>query len=174
MRYRFLTCIFFTLMFLIPCILFNVGVGREWNKNAIMSKCLVIDHNIIESKCSYKCNCQIVCLEKPFNCYNICNLCWKTCYNGYVNVLINNTENRVSVLTDDNITNVESQLNKKYSINITITCYYYNNITKFSNEEENSNYFVFYIISTIVACLISLIVLSLEIYLCCKGQIDLL
>lgn len=170
---RILTCSIFTLVFLIPCILFNIGIGREWNKNAVVSKCFILGYDIMESKCSYKCNCQLVCLGKPYDCHNICDLCWKTCYNGYVDVFINKIKNKVFGLTDDTITKVESQLSEKYPINSTITCYYYNNITKFSNTETD-NYLGYYIFFTIIACLIAFITLSIETYIYCRRQTDIL
>lgn len=171
---RVIIGIAFTLVFLIPCILFNVGVGREWNKKAIMTKCLIVDYIIIESKCGYDCNCETVCEiiddegEKITHCYNQCEVCWKICYNGYVDVIVNTLQTEVFALTDDTINLVESRLNNTYPINTTVTCYRKDDDVKFS-KDENMVYFGFYIFFTIVACIIASITLIVELYLYFKS-----
>lgn len=154
----------FILIFLIPCIIFNVGVGREWNKNAMMSKCLIVDYVITESKCGYDCNVRIVCEDieaQGVTCYKKWDICWKICYNGYV--IVDNFPTEIFILKDDSMNLIDSKLNDKYPINTTVTCYHYNNVTKFSNE-ENAIYFGFYIFFTIISCSILLISLLYELH----------
>jgi hypothetical protein len=166
---RVITGIISVLILLIPCILFNSGVGREWNKNAVGSKCFIVDHIIAENKCSYACNCGNVCITIPdqeggtiTRCRNECDTCWKLCYNGNIVVEVNNLETQVFALTDDTINKVSIELNNKYPLNGTVTCYYYKNTVKFSNE-ENLVYLGFYIFFTIVAGLVALITLLVEL-----------
>jgi hypothetical protein len=173
---RVITGTISVLILLIPCILFNSGVGREWNKNAVGTKCFIIDYIIVENECPYNCDCKTVCEIVPdgdggkvTKCFTECDTCLKVCYNGNVVVYINNIEKEVFALTDDTVDSVNLQLNNKYPLNGTVTCYYNKNIVKFSNE-ENPVYFGFYIFFTIVAGLVALITLSVELYLYYKTK----
>src|SRR5437867_2661106 len=85
-----------TILLSLPFILSQAGIPREWNRNAVLSKCLILDIYTDNYQCSYECNCVESCIPDPSNpsnppnCQTICDTCYQTCYRGWITVGIYN------------------------------------------------------------------------------------
>jgi hypothetical protein len=123
------------LLLLIPCLLYNIGVDREFNKNAKVVECNIINSNKNITCCEYTCS--------------------KLCYNIYI--IVNYSNVVKTLILYDKI------YNTNYSIPTNISCYYYNKDIQLLLTDDKS-YYIAYIFFTSLACVIFLTWFALEIY----------
>lgn len=152
--------ILITFILLLPCILYNVGVGRLFNKYAILSECIINDTYTTKISCSYTCDCGDYCAnydEDGYTCRVICNTCNTLCDEGHLIIypIIANISN-ITFFTDDvsvGIVNI-NDFNNKYQPNDIIECYYYADQQQVKlSKNENMDYYNSYMAFTVIACI---------------------
>lgn len=140
------------LLFFIPLILYNIGVGREFNKHAKQLECFVTGSYIVKNNCFYYCNC-----------IQSCETCHYDCYDVYVNIRYNLTNVSTALEMYERITydKVLSLLPKN---NTNISCYVYKDDIEIKIV-ENKEYYIAQIFFSCVSCLLFLSWFVIEILL---------
>ena len=99
--------------------------------DAVQGSCNVIGHDVTPDTCSYSCNCVTTCTytSTSQSCQQTCQTCYYTCYDGSIllSYQYNNNQyaNWMSVETKvDSSNQVANDLNNKYPLNHTITCFF--------------------------------------------------
>jgi len=166
----------FVLLGIISFLLWFLGytTAATWNHNSIETQAEIIDHIIIDSNCSYSCNCK--CTKRSFpphtTCHNQCDTCYQKCYDGYILITypINNIYHNNSILLFDDYVdykNMMNTLNNSYSIDSNITCYYnYYNIDDVRLKlKDDVSFMIAAIVITSLVLLNFIVWGSIEIYL---------
>jgi len=168
-----LLILFFILASLVPCVLWNVGIGRKFNKYAVDTQCVVENMHTEIEMCTYKCNCIYKCIggggpgnpDWPY-CFSVCQECPTKCTYGYLTLTHNISDHELFVQNVSAGVVNASDFNKKYNLNGTITCYFYP-YQPYELEiklTDDSSYFELYLIWTIIAGILLVIWIALEVY----------
>jgi hypothetical protein len=109
---------------LLPCIFYNTGVNRYFNKYSVQVMCEIREIYTIETTCTYDCNCKTE--SDTWNTYKqVCATCYKQCEDGHFTLLpLVNSKDPYSIIKDVDYGIIDDTF---YAYNLpgnNIPCYY--------------------------------------------------
>jgi hypothetical protein len=148
-------CVLVAVLCLMPALLlYYLGYekGNSFNKNAVKTNCLIINHDINMYTDSYSCNCMTDTKGQQ-----LCSTCYTDYYNGYIDVEyevdnVEYTKNYQVLINLASRGQVEDDLNDDYPIGSQIDCYYDKNNPSVNklNKVNTTVFFAFFIIFCII------------------------
>lgn len=171
---RFVIMICIIEIFMLPCILYNSGVARQFNRFASDSKCIIVDTFLTQVPTTYLCNCVKKCyVQYGTSCRQECDVCPGHYDVGHLVLLpleLNfTTQNNVHNMTESEYISIYGReisigrvdgndFNNRFKIDDIINCYYLSSTGEIQvTKTENQDYFRSFIAFTIIAGLILII-----------------
>lgn len=153
---------------LLPCVFFNAGIGRMFNKYAIRTECIINNTYIKSTVCTYTCGCIEICrmgINKELLCYNSCQICNSICNEAHMLICLVNDfyQSKIADVIFDKNASIQ-KFEHTHQPHDLIGCYYYESTGEIRlNNNENDNYYYTYIMSTIAAVFLFIIYIGLEL-----------